>query len=327
MRIAISLALGVLAVAPAGASGEVRTIRFGGDLGARYEPAQLTVMAGDTVEWTGDFTAHPLRYRLAPGDPLSAPYTGPSPFRRTLTAAGDRIEFVCACDDAMRGVIDAVGRVEPRPLTRPPLLTLTTRPAEPVAGRPVTFVASYVGGSGELRYASFAWDLDGDGKVQPTRGPDRVTTAPTVTTTFDAPGRRTVTVTGSTSTTSAVSTTTSSLRFVIAAEADRAPPELRLLPAGRPRLQEVIARGLPARFSLNEEARITGSLSYRGRVLGTIRLSARRGTRAIRVRLGAKARAALSGRAQVRLSLQLRAVDTGGNSASLRQALLISRRP
>lgn len=63
VRAALILALGALAVAPVGAAADVRTISFGGELGNRYEPAELTVQAGDVVEWTGDFSAHPLRYR------------------------------------------------------------------------------------------------------------------------------------------------------------------------------------------------------------------------------------------------------------------------
>lgn len=325
VRAALTLALGALAVAPVGAAADVRTISFGGPLGPRYEPAELTVQAGDVVEWTGDFSAHPLRYRPSPSEPYSTPYTGPSPLRRTLSAAGDRFEYLCAIhgDAGMRGVVSAVARVKPRPLTRPPLLSLRTDPREPVAGRPVTFIASYIAGTGDARYTSFAWDLDGDGKVRPKDGPDQVTAGPRVTTTYGRAGRRTISVTGSTAEPGAAGTSTTTFRFVVAARADSTPPAVTVVSLRPGTLAAVLRSGLTAVIRGSEPVRARVDVLDGSRVLA--RASRRLGTRAaaVRMRLSRRSAASLRGRRDVRLKLRIVARDDAGNRTTLRKTFIV----
>lgn len=325
VRAALILALGALAVAPVGAAADVRTISFGGELGNRYEPAELTVQAGDVVEWTGDFSAHPLRYRPSPSEPYSTPHTGPSPLRRTLSAAGDRLEYVCAIhgDQGMRGVVSAVARVKPRPLTRPPLLSLRTDPREPVVGRPVTFVGSYIAGTGEARYRSFAWDLDGDGEVRPKDGPDQVTSVPRATTTFRAAGRRTVSVTGSTEEPGDAGTSTTTLGFVVAAEADSTPPTITVASLRPGTLAAILRSGLVATVRGSEPVRARIDVLDRSRMLA--RVTRRLGSRAstVRMRLSRRAAASLRGRRDVRLRLRIVARDDAGNRTTLRKTFIV----
>lgn len=323
VRTALTLSLGVLAAAPAGAAADVRTIRFGGELGNRYEPAELTVQAGDIVEWTGDFAAHPLRFRLSPSDPFSAPYAGPSPFRRTLSAPGDRVEYVCALhgDEGMRGVVTAVAKTGARPLAPPPLLRLRTEPAEPVAGTPVTFVASYVEGTGDARYASFAWDLDGDGKVKRS-GPDRITKEPRVTTTYARAGRRKMSVTGRTDDPSAAGQTTTTLKFIVAASADNTAPVVKVVSLAPASLAELLRSGLVVTLRGSEVARAQVTLFDGARVLA-------RGSRriapdpaALRMRVSGRGAERLRGKHDVRLKLRIVARDDAGNRMTLRKVFI-----
>lgn len=320
MRTALPLTLGVLAVVPAGAAADDHTIRFGGALGDRYDPQELTVEAGDGVVWSGDFTSHPLRYRPSPAEPFTDPYTGPSPLRRTLTAPGDRLEYVCAIhgDAGMRGVVTAVARS----VTRPPLLRLRTEPAEPVAGRPVTFVASYVEGTGDLRYARFSWDLDGDGRVRTKGGLDRVTSVPRVTTTFDRPGRRRMSVTGSTRGAGPAGRTRTRLSFVVAASADNTAPVVRIVGLEPVSLPAMLREGLSVVLRGSEPARADVTLLDGTRVLGRARRGIGRRDTTARLRLSKRSAASLRGRRNVRLKLRVVARDDAGNRMTLRKTFI-----
>jgi plastocyanin len=322
VRTALSLVLGALAAAPAGAAADVHVIRFGDALGDRYDPAELTVEAGDAVEWAGDFATHPLRYRPSPAEPFTDPYAGPSPLRRTLTAPGDRLEFVCAIhgDAGMRGVVTAAARS----VTRPPLLRLRTEPAEPVAGRPVTFVAAYVEGTGDLRYTRFAWDLDGDGRVTETRGVDRVTSVPRVTTTYERPGRRRMSVTASSGAAGPAerTRTRTRLRFVVAASADDVPPVVRIVGLEPVALAALLRDGLSVTLRGSERARADVALLDGPRVLGRARRGIGPRDVTVRMRLSARSAASLRGRRDVRLKLRVVAHDDAGNRTTLRKTFI-----
>lgn len=320
MRTAVPFALGALAVAPAGAVADVHTIRFGGAIGDRYDPADLTVEAGDSVEWSGDFHSHPLRYRPSPAEPFTDPYAGPSPLRRTLTAPGDRLEYVCAIhgDAGMRGVVTAVART----VARPPLLRLRTEPAEPVAGRPVTFVASYVEGTGDLRYTRFAWDLDGDGRVNTGRGPDRVTSVPRVTVTYDRPGVHRMSVTGTTGPAGPAGRTRTRLRFVVAASADNTAPVVRVAGLEPATLAALLRDGLSVVLRGSEPARADITLLDGPRVLGRARRGIGRRATTVRMRLSKRSASSLRGRRDVRLKLRVVARDDAGNRMTLRKTFI-----
>lgn len=326
VRAALTLALGALAVAPAGASADVRTVRFGAELGNRYEPAELTVQAGDVVEWAGDFTVHPLRYRRSPSEPYSAPYTGKSPLRRQLAAVGDRFEYLCAIHGAtgMRGFVVAGVRIDPRPLTGPPVLAVRTQPRNPVVGRAVTFVASSEASTGNLRYTSYAWDLDGDGRVRVRRGsPDRITKRPRVTTTYRRAGRHKISVTGSSRQTGAASRSTTTFRFEVVARSDSTPPELDVVSLRPLDLPAILRSGITVTLRAGEPVRANIDILHDGRVLAQAQRRMRGGrATAVRLRFSRASADSLRDRERVRLTLRVVARDDAGNRTTLRKTIL-----
>lgn len=64
----VSLAMVVLGATTAQA--KTHTIQFGGSLGIVYSPNTLNVSVGDTIQWEGDFSMHPLS---STGVPSGAP--------------------------------------------------------------------------------------------------------------------------------------------------------------------------------------------------------------------------------------------------------------
>ena len=62
----------------------VTVIQFGGAFGINYSSAQITIGVGDTVEWQGDFSTHPL----VSEDGLWATVNSGSTFRFTFTSPG-----------------------------------------------------------------------------------------------------------------------------------------------------------------------------------------------------------------------------------------------
>jgi plastocyanin len=46
-------------------------VQFGGSLGLTYSPSNFTAVVGDTVNWTGDFTVHPLSSTTIPANAQS----------------------------------------------------------------------------------------------------------------------------------------------------------------------------------------------------------------------------------------------------------------
>ena len=71
-------------------------IQFGGGHGASYSPAQATIKVGDTVEWQGDFSIHPL----VSDDGLWAPVSTGSVFSFTFTMPGT-FHFHCQVHEAL----------------------------------------------------------------------------------------------------------------------------------------------------------------------------------------------------------------------------------
>lgn len=67
-----------------GAGPSAVVVRFGGALGNNYSPASVTIKAGDTVEWQGGFSIHPL----VSDDGLWATVSSGSTFRYTFASPG-----------------------------------------------------------------------------------------------------------------------------------------------------------------------------------------------------------------------------------------------
>jgi plastocyanin len=76
----------VLAVLPAQATTHV--INFGGALGLHYSPDQLDVAVGDTVEWVGSFTTHPLSSTSVPEGAATFHVTSGTTFSYPVLVAG-----------------------------------------------------------------------------------------------------------------------------------------------------------------------------------------------------------------------------------------------
>ena len=67
-----------------GAGPSAVVVRFGGVLGNNYSLASVTIKAGDTVEWQGGFSTHPL----ASEDGLWVTVSSGSTFRYTFASPG-----------------------------------------------------------------------------------------------------------------------------------------------------------------------------------------------------------------------------------------------
>ena len=64
----IKLILCVVIILSAGIDVHAATfvIQFGGSLGETYSPNTLNVLVGDTIQWMGDFSMHPLSSTSVP---------------------------------------------------------------------------------------------------------------------------------------------------------------------------------------------------------------------------------------------------------------------
>jgi len=74
------------AITPAQATTHI--IQFGGSLGLTYSPNSLSVSVGDTIEWEGDFSMHPLSSTSVPTGAMSFHQPSGSVFTYPVTVAG-----------------------------------------------------------------------------------------------------------------------------------------------------------------------------------------------------------------------------------------------
>ncbi len=71
-------------------------INFGASFGFNYVPNSLIVEVGDSVQWWGDFMAHPLQENSAPTGAAAFGYNNTNPiYTYVVTVAGD-YTFQCA---------------------------------------------------------------------------------------------------------------------------------------------------------------------------------------------------------------------------------------
>ena len=66
----------------------LHVIQFGGTLGLTYSPSSLSVTVGDTIEWRGDFTTHPLSSTTIPGGAASWHHGTGTVFDYVVTVPG-----------------------------------------------------------------------------------------------------------------------------------------------------------------------------------------------------------------------------------------------
>ncbi len=103
------------------ADGDMRVVSFGGAMGSgstAYDPPCLTVAAGQTVTFAGNFTFHPLTpgesrglMLGSPNNPIPTVNSGETPREVTFTAAGT-YPYYCLVHATlgMRGVVRVVSR-------------------------------------------------------------------------------------------------------------------------------------------------------------------------------------------------------------------------
>src|SRR5687767_1140121 len=99
----------------AGAQATKHVVMFGGTVGFAYEPNDIMVSVGDTIEWQGTFSMHPLRSATPPflfpaeAAPISVD-TG-TVFQYVVTASGLH-GYYCqfhVVSDSMAGAFTAIG--------------------------------------------------------------------------------------------------------------------------------------------------------------------------------------------------------------------------
>jgi plastocyanin len=275
-----------------------------------YSPPDVSIAAGDTVTFSGNFTRHPLHWD---GEAFGRNDTGTS-HQFTFTRPGT-YTYYCEQHAAlgMKGVV----RV---PDQHPARVAFSVSPAQPSAGQPVTF--TYTGDpdpDGTL--VRWEWDLDGDGTFE------TATPAGAATTTYARPGTVTVQVRV---------VDDSNEASAAAAQAVTIAPASGSTGAGggasggrdttAPRATLVKLRGLKLTFRTSEHASATASLRARGRTVAGGSAKAKSGTIAIRLRLTKAGRSLLPHGRRVRAKLTLTLRDAAGNRASVTRQVR-ARRP
>jgi len=73
----------------------IHSIQFGGSLGYTYSPKSFSATVGDTVEWDGDFTMHPLSSTSVPTGAATWHNASGSSFRYVIAVPGS---YTYQCD-------------------------------------------------------------------------------------------------------------------------------------------------------------------------------------------------------------------------------------
>jgi len=87
LTLAVLVALNGVGVQPRAQAAPMQNtavIQFGGPLGFHYSPSEVTIQPGDTVEWQGDFSMHPL----VSDDGLWPTHNSGSAFTHTFPTTG-----------------------------------------------------------------------------------------------------------------------------------------------------------------------------------------------------------------------------------------------
>jgi plastocyanin len=84
----------VLMFAATVAQATVHVIKFGGALGSVYSPSSLSVSIGDTIQWQGSFSFHPLSSTTIPAGAASWQAASGTVFSYVVTVAGT-YDYLC----------------------------------------------------------------------------------------------------------------------------------------------------------------------------------------------------------------------------------------
>jgi plastocyanin len=85
---AVSVFFAVMLLISNSANATTHVVKFGGTFGFSYSPNSLTVAVGDTIEWEGDFSMHPLSSTSVPDGALTFHQASGSVFDYHVLAAG-----------------------------------------------------------------------------------------------------------------------------------------------------------------------------------------------------------------------------------------------
>jgi len=118
----------------------IHVILFGGIVGSNYSPKFLEVAVGDTIQWQGDFTLHPMSSTTIPSGALSWNAIAGTIFNYVVTAVGN-YDYQCDVHGGF-GMVGSFVAVDYSPLATPNLL----QPTNSATGVPInpTFVWSKV---------------------------------------------------------------------------------------------------------------------------------------------------------------------------------------
>ena len=302
-------ALGAWLVVAAPAAATDHSVNFGGALGNAYSPKDVTIVAGDSVTFSGDFGTHPLHWDNEVFDRTD---TGPP--KTFVFAHPGTYTYYCEMHAqlGMKGVV----RV---PDQHPAYVSFGVTPAKPVAGQPVTF--TYTGSAdpdGSL--VRWEWDLDGDGSFE--------TATPTgaVSSTYASPRTVTVQMRAVDDSGEASAVATQSVTIAPAGSGSGAGSGASgSRDTTAPRATLVKLRGLKLTFRSSERASATATLRARGKTLARGSAKAKSGVIAIRLRLTKSGRSLLPRGHKVRAKLALTLRDASGNRTTVTRQLTVRR--
>ena len=272
----------------------------------------MSINAGDTATFSGNFTNHPLVWSDG-----SVTNTGTSK-TFTFTHPGTYAYYcqVHVNTNDMRGSITVVDQ-------HPASVSFSVS-ASPRAGQPVTF--TYTGSADpDGTLTSWKWDLDGDGVFE--------TTTPTGAATTTYPTARTVTVRMYAVDDSGEASATAEQPVTIAAAGSSGSSGSGTPGSGTsgsrdttaPRATLVKLSGLKLSFRSSEKASATATLRARGKTIAKGSAKAKSGAISLRLHLTSAGRSMLARGHKLKASLTLTLRDASGNRRALKKTLTVRR--
>jgi hypothetical protein len=300
------LGVGLVLAAPAVAADQ--PIAF---MNFAYTPRAVSINAGDTATFSGNFTNHPLVWSDG-----SVTSTGTS---KTFTFAHPgTYAYYCQVHvntNDMRGSITVIDQ-------HPATVSFAVSPS-PTAGQPVTF--TYTGAADpDGTLTAWKWDLDGDGAFE--------TTTPTGVATASYATARTVTVRMIAVDDSGEDSAVAQQVVTIAAASSG--PGGSGSPGGgasgsqdttAPRATLIKLRGLKLSFRASERASASATLRARGKTVAKGSARAKAGAIAIRLKLTSAGRSMLARGHKLRATLNLTLRDAAGNRRTVKRTLTVRR--
>jgi plastocyanin len=275
-----------------------------------YTPRTVSLSAGDTATFSGDFSSHPLVWSDG-----SVTNTGSSK-TFTFTHPGTYAYYCQLHVDShdMRGSITVVDQ-------HPASVSFGVSPS-PKAGQPITF--TYTGSADpDGTLTSWKWDLDGDGVFETT------TATGAATTTY--PTARTVTVRMYAIDDSGEPSATAEQAVTIATGGSSSVPGT---PGGgasggrdttAPHATLVKLAGLKLSFRSSERASATATLRAHGKTIAKGSAKAKSGAITLRLHLTSAGRSLLAGAHKLKATLTLTLRDASGNRRALKKTLTVRR--